>query len=74
MRLNVTRDAGEAGWEDYAIPNRWWGYIVVNGAAHKVAYGTIDALREYASANGYEGILIGAPSVPFFQVVICVGV
>lgn len=63
MRLNVTRDG-----------DIWWGYIVVNGAAHKVAYGEIDDLREYALANDYSGILIGAPSVPFFQTVIFVKV
>jgi len=65
MRLNVTKDA-DGVW--------WWGYVVINGAAHKVAYGEIDALRDYASANGYEGILIGAPSVPFFSTVIFVKV
>jgi hypothetical protein len=64
MRLNVTRDG-----------DSWWGYIVVNGAAHRVAYGEIDALRDYALANGYEGILLGGgPSVPFFQTVIFVKV
>jgi len=65
MRLNVTKDA-DGVW--------WWGYVVINGAAYKVAYGDLDDLREYASANDYSGILIGAPSVPFFQAIIYVKV
>jgi hypothetical protein len=42
----------------------WTGYIVENHKAYPLAGGaTIDAMRDYASREEFDGILIGSPSV-----------
>jgi hypothetical protein len=56
MLLNVT-----SGNRIFGTP--WVGYIVENGKAYPLAGGTLDSLRAYAQREGFDGILIGSPSV-----------
>ena len=56
-KLNVCSD--KAGWI---------GYVVLNGRAVilcRADFNGLDDLRYYADREGYDGILIGSPSVPF---------
>ena len=41
----------------------WTGYVVVGDLAYPLAGGTLDSLRDYAVREGFDGILIGSPSV-----------
>jgi hypothetical protein len=62
MMLNVTATTDRDGWT---------AYIVVNGIALPVAHADfngLDDLRYYAKREGYEGILIGAPSVDWGRI------
>ncbi len=41
----------------------WVGYIVEGDIAFPLAGGTLDTLRAYAAREGFDGVLIGSPSV-----------
>jgi stage V sporulation protein SpoVS len=44
----------------------WTGYIVENGKAHALACcATTQAIKAYADREGFDGVLIGGPSVPW---------
>jgi hypothetical protein len=56
-KLDVTCGSSPVG-------TRWTGYIVENGAAYPyVGYNNLDRMREWATREGFEGIIIGSPSV-----------
>ncbi|GMU26099.1 MAG: hypothetical protein AMXMBFR16_10040 [Candidatus Uhrbacteria bacterium] len=57
--VNVTIEKGNTDWT---------GYVVLNGCAVRVARGCLADLRYYAEREGYDGILIGGPSVPFARI------
>ena len=56
MPLNVTSTNDMFG-------TPWIGYIVEGDIAYPLAGGTLDSLRAYALREGFDGILIGSPSV-----------
>lgn len=60
-KLNVTSKHGGDGW---------CGYVVREGRAVKLVvaeFGDLDALRDWAERYGFDGILIGAPSVDWAE-------
>jgi hypothetical protein len=58
MKLNVSHRPYRNG------RRTWVGYLVLNGKAVKLCSGdNLDDIRYYADREGYEGILIGPPSV-----------
>jgi len=57
--LNITCGRGA----DY-FGTTFLGYIVEGGLAHRLAgFDTMDRAREWASENGFDGLLIGGPSM-----------
>ncbi len=60
-KLNVTRGIGTP-WDN----EKWVGYVVEGSRAYWRASGdTIEEMREKAEWLGFDGILIGGPSVPW---------
>ncbi len=45
----------------------WVAYTVSRGLAFRIHRGSLDELREYARCNGYSGIVVGTPSVPWSE-------
>jgi hypothetical protein len=46
---------------------KWTGYAVRDGRAVSLCYGNLDECRVYAERHGFDGILIGAPSVDWIE-------
>lgn len=60
-KLNVTTGAGTP-WPQA----KWVGYVVENNRAQPTICGdTIEEMRNQAKSLGFDGILIGSPSVPW---------
>jgi hypothetical protein len=59
--LNVTSIAKPFGKHN----GEWTGYIVENGLAYPLASGSLAGLKAWAAREGFDGILIGGPSVPW---------
>ncbi len=67
MKLNV---ATEQTTRYGAVAFEYVGYIVLNGCAVRLCSGAdLSDLRYYAEVNGYDGILLGSPSVPWGRIV-----
>jgi hypothetical protein len=43
----------------------WIGYSVENGLAWPLTEGDLEHCREYAKQEGFAGICVGSPSVPW---------